>query len=184
MELIHWTHHVDKTLMTTNLNQMTIVILILFLFSCNTSESNQNTPTSDTTLYTGFYFISDSTTSFKRQLIKTNDIYNIDPTPIVTAKNFNKVMRFHEKNCYALFVWLDKTGSQSLDIAKQNYTGKKFAIIVDNQLLRTQLVDDPQFATVDKNDDPRIYGQVLAFPCNSFLPTELTHYETIINKEK
>ena len=117
-------------------------------------------------------------------MIKTNDIYNIDPTPIVTAKNFDKAIMFHEKDCYALFIWLDKKGSQLLDIAKQNYKVKKFAIIVDNQLIKTQLVDDPQFATVNKNDDPRIYGQVLAFPCNSFLPAELKNYETILNKEK
>lgn len=91
---------------------------------------------------------------------------------------------FHEKDCYALFIWLDKKSSQLLDTAKQKYKGKKIAIIVDNQLLRTQLADDPQFATVDKNDDRRIYGQVLAFPCNSFLPAELKNYETIINNEK
>lgn len=170
--------------MKTSLTMMTIVTLILFLFSCNTSESKKNIPHSDSTLYTGFYFIKDTATSFKRQLIKTNDIYYIDPTPIVTAKNFDKVVMFHEKDCYALFIWLDKKGSQLLDIAKQNCKGKKFAIIVDNQLLRTQLVDDPQFASVEEKDDPRIYGQVLAFPCNSFLPAELKNYETIINNEK
>ena len=170
--------------MTANLTKMTIAILTLFLFGCNASESNQNISSSDSTLHSGFYFINDTATSFKRQLIKTNDIYNIDPKPIVTAKNFNKVVMFHEKDCYALFIWLDKEGSQLLDAAKQNYKGKKFAIVVDNQLLRTQLVDDPQFATVDEKDAPSIYGQVLALPCNSFLPTELKNYEIIINNEK
>lgn len=168
----------------TNPTNTTIAILIFFLFSCNTSESNQHIASSESILYTGFYFIKDTTISLKRQLIKTNDIYDIDPTPIVTAKHFDKVTLFHEKDCYALFVWLDKKGSQLLDIAKQKYIGKKIAIIVDNQLLRIQSVDDPQFATVDKNDDPGVYGQVLAFPCNSFLPAELKNYETIIDNEK
>jgi hypothetical protein len=166
------------------LTNVTILTLISFLFSCNTSESKQDISRQDSTLGTGFYFIKDTATSFKRQLIKTTDIYSIEPTPIVTTKNFEKVEMFHEKDCYALFIWLDKKGSQLLDAARQNYKGKKFAIIVDNQLLRTQLVDDPQFATVSEKDDPRIYGQVLAFPCNSFHPTELKNYETIINKEK
>jgi hypothetical protein len=170
--------------MTKNLVNTIIIIFILFLLSCNTSESNQNIPNLDTNLYTGFYFINDTATSLKRQLIKTNDVYNIDPTPIITAKNFDKVEMFHEKDCYALFIWLDKKGSQLLDIAKQSYKGKKFALIVNNQLLRIQLVDDPQFATVGKKDDTRIYGQVLVFPCNSFLPAELKNYETIISNEK
>ena len=163
---------------------MALIILILFLFSCNNSESNQHIPSSDSTLNTGFYFIKDSGSFLQRQLIRTNNIYHIDPTPIVTVKNFRKVERFHEKDCYALFIWLDEKGSQLLDLAKQNYQGKKFAIIVDNQLVRTQLVDDPQFATVHKKDDPRIYGQVLVFPCNSFLPAELKMFETLINNEK
>ena len=166
------------------LTNVTILILISFLLSCNTSENRQDISNFDSTLSTGFYFIKDTATSFKRQLIKTTDIYNIDPTPIVTTKNFGKVEMFHEKDCYALFIWLDKKGSQLLDAARQNYRGKKFAIIVDNELLRTQLVDDPQFATVNEKDDPRVYGQVLAFPCNSFQPTELKNYDTIISKEK
>jgi len=170
--------------MTENLNKMTILTLILFLFSCNTSVSNQKISNSDSTLQTGFYFINDTTTSVKRQLIKTNEVYKIDPTPILTAKNFDTATMFHEKDCYALLILLDKKGSELLDIAKQNSKAKKFAIIIDNHLLRTQLADDPQFATVDKKDDPRIYGQVLAFPCNSFMPAELKNYETIINNEK
>ena len=166
------------------LRNVTGLILISFLFSCNTSENIRDVSNSDSALSTGFYFIKDTVTSFKRQLIKTTDIYNIDPTPIVTTKNFYKVEMFHEKDCYALSIWLDKKGSQLLCAARRNYKGKKFAIIVDNQLLRTQLVDDPQFATVNEKDDPRIYGQVLAFSCNSFQPTELKNYEIIISKEK
>ena len=184
--------------MTINLTKT--IILFFLLFGCNSSNTTNNQRTipdsehliknspnilkSDSTLFTGFYFIKDTVAAYKRQLIKTNEIYSIDPTPIVTAKNFEKVTMFHEKDCYALFIWLDKKGSQLLNIAMKNYKGRKFALIVDNQLVRIQLVDDPQFATVDNNEDPRIYGQVLAFPCNSFSPAELTNYETMIKNEK
>jgi len=163
---------------------MRILIFILMLSSCNISESNQKLSNHASILHTGFYYISDTPTANKKLLIKTNDSYYIDSIPIVTVKNFEKTTMFHEKYCYALIIMLDKKGSQLLDIAKQNYKGKKFAFVVDNQLVRTQSVDDPQFATVGTQDDVRIHGSVLAFPCNSFLPEELKNYDSIINKER
>jgi len=176
------------------------IIIILTLCGCNASNTANNNKTipdtggnrknnpsilkSDSVISTGFYLIKDSGASIKRQLVKTNDTYGIDEKPIVTAINFDTVSSYHEKDCYALFIWLDKHGSQLLDIAKHNYKGEKIAFIVGNKLVRTQLLDDPQFAQVDKHDDQRTYGQILAFPCNSFSPAELEEYETIINNDR
>jgi len=165
------------------------LILILFLFGWSSSDTVNNrikipdwkhhikdSPDIlkiDSVLYTGWYFIKDTSTGYKRQLEKTNETYNIDPIPIVTATSFDKVTMFHEKDCYALLIWLDKKGSYTLNVAKQEFKGSKLAFILDNRLLRTQLVDDPQFAMVGDDVDPRVYGQMLALPCNSFSPEEM-----------
>lgn len=164
--------------------KMKVVIITVFVLSCNASISTQKVSALEPMLYTGIYVIDDTQLSLKRQLLKTDTVYDIVRTPIVTAGNFVKAELFHEKDCYAVYVWLDKEGSTLLDAAKEKYHKKKFGIVVDNQLIRIQFVDDPQFATVDNNADPRIYGQVLAFPCNSFSPSELKSYETILNREK
>jgi hypothetical protein len=77
-------------------------------------------------------------------------------------------------------IWLDNKGSELLDsVIKKNNEGK-IGIIINNQLIRIQELNDTQFARVDKNDDPREYGQVLAFPCNSFNANELIEFEKLI----
>jgi hypothetical protein len=55
---------------------------------------------------------------------------------------------------------------------------------MNNRLLRVQSVDDPQFAQVEDDVDPRVYGQVLTFLCNSFSPQELKTFEAILTSEK
>ena len=119
-----------------------------------------------------------------RQLLKSGESYNIALMPIVTTANFDKVSMFHEKDCWALFTWLNKKGVQALNTAKQNAKSKMIAFILDNKLLRLQLVEDPQFARVEENADSRVYGEVLTFPCNSFSPEELKNFETILKSEQ
>jgi len=128
-------------------------------------------------LYTGWYFISDTPTGYKRQLLKTSDSYDIQPLPIITTTNMSEVSLFHEKDCWALFTWLDRKGSEALNAAIQKANGKNLAFILDNKLLRLQVINDPQFAKVTEDVDPRVYGEVLTFPCNSFLSTELQDFQ-------
>lgn len=138
----------------------------------------------DSVLYTGWYLVSENPTGYRKQLLKTKDSFNIEPTPILTASNFDKVYLFHEKDCWALITWLDKKGSQTLNEAIQKDKGRKLAFILDNKLLRLQNIGDSQFARVGNHEDPRVYGHVLTFPCNYFSPQELENYETIIKSEK
>ena len=138
----------------------------------------------ESVLKTGWYFISDTSTGYKRQLLKSGESYNIVPVPVLTIANFDKVSMFHEKDCWALFTWLDKKGAQALNAATKRVRGQKLAFILDNKLLRLQSFDDPQFAQVDDDADPRVYGEVLTFPCNSFSPEELKNFETILKSDK
>jgi hypothetical protein len=131
-------------------------------------------------IVTGFYLLNNTETSIKRILIKSNETYKIDSTPLVSVSHFTKIQRFHEKDCYNMSIWLDNKGSELLDsVIKKNNEGK-IGIIINNQLIRIQELNDTQFARVDKNDDPREYGHVLAFPCNSFNANELIEFEKLI----
>ncbi|OQP62871.1 hypothetical protein A3860_26535 [Niastella vici] len=169
-------------------------ILISLLVNCHVSDATGKRKTNDapehpinnnpdSVLYTGWYFVSETATGYKRQLVKSSESYNIEPAPIVTAASFEKAYLFHEKIFWCLFIWLNKSGAQALNTAMQKANGRKLAFILDNQLLRLQSVDDPQFAKVKENVDPRVYGEVLALPCNSFSVEELKNYETILKGE-
>ena len=182
------------------INRNKSILLTVLLFACRYSDTvnNQiknpnpqhhskddpNNSNNDSVLRTGWYLVSETRTGYKRILAQTNENYNINPEPIVTVKNFDKLTLFHEKNCYALFTWLDKNGSKALNLTKQESKGKKLAFILNDKLLRIQPVDDPQFAKVENDTDPRIYGEVLTFPCNSFLPQEMKNYKAIIESER
>src|SRR5205085_11728518 len=120
-----------------------ILTLTLFLFGCSSSDTSgeriaiedpehhiKDSPDIlkfDSVLYTGWYFVSDTPTGYKRQLNNSSGSYDIEPAAIVTAVNFDKVSLLHEKDCWAIFTWLDKKGAQSLNAAKQKGKGKTLA---------------------------------------------------------
>jgi hypothetical protein len=168
------------------------IISVLFFFGCTSSDTvNKSVSVSETSsikkldsiLYTGWYFI-DNNRGRERRLQQTNSFYYINPIPIVAVKHFKEVNLFHEKDCFALFIWLDNEGSQLLNAARKKSKGQKFAFIINNKLEIIQLADDPQFAQVSKDIDSRVYGQVLAFPCKSRSSEELKKFKTIIESEK
>ena len=131
-------------------------------------------------IVTGFYLLNNTENSIKRKLIKSNETYKIDSTPLISVSHFIKIQRYNEKDCYNMSIWLDNKGSELLDsVLKKNNEGK-IGIIINNQLIRIQELNDTQFARVDKNADPREYGHVLAFPCNSFNANELMEFEKLI----
>ena len=132
----------------------------------------------DSILPSGWYYISDTDTGWKRKLAKSSEYFFVNPTPIVTAKNFKDVTLFHKKSCYALFIQLDSSGSKAWALALLKAKGKKLAFILDDSLLQIPVVD-AGFA----RDDPREYGHILALPCFSYSPAELKKFETIIERE-
>ncbi|HEX2607616.1 MAG TPA: hypothetical protein VHK91_09565 [Flavisolibacter sp.] len=137
----------------------------------------------DSVLHTGWYFISEIQTGYKRKEIKSGKSFDINPVPIITVENFQKSTLLHEKDCWAIIIQLDMIGAQSLYAGMQKTKGKQIAFILDDKLVRIQAADDPQFAHLNPDTDPRLYGQVLTFPCNSFSSEELKNYSRILNRE-
>jgi len=95
-----------------------------------------------TTLYTGWYYVVDSSNSFKRQLNKSDETYYLDPKPIVKAKNIATFdiyeSNYDGKKYFGLTMRLDKEGTENWSSAtrKAEMTGMRLAFILDNILLQ------------------------------------------------
>lgn len=140
-----------------------MITLILFfaltLTGCTNNDSQakvsdtamqhfaETTKPDSTYLYTGWYYVTNNENGFKRQLDKSAETFFIDPTPIVTAKNFT-TFEIYESNpdrngekYLGLAIQLDKTGTENWSIATEKAIGNYLAFILDDQLLHISFVN-------------------------------------------
>jgi len=92
----------------------------------------------DSTLMTGWYYVADS--GFVRQWAKTDDVYYINPRPIITAEDIIKLEikenRWHE----LIFMQFGKRGTATWQEATKEAIGNNLAFIVNDTLLATPMV--------------------------------------------
>jgi len=96
----------------------------------------------DSTLFTGWYYISDINNGFVRQLDKKDEFYIIDPFPIVTAEDMTKLTI--EKNRWGntkLAIQFGAEGTELWRIATGKAIGKKLAFIVNDKLVYAPYVN-------------------------------------------
>ena len=128
-----------------------------------------------TILYTGWYYVVDSSKGHRRQLEKSDKTYFLDLKPIITSKNISTFEIYEsshnaEKH-FGLVMRFDKEGTENWSMATRNSIGNKLAFILDNRLL--------QVATVNS----QITGGVSELSGN-FSKQELENFKTIIENEK
>ncbi len=108
-------------------------------FSNLYSNAVVSTVTADSTLKTGWYYVTDQQTNFKRQLDKTSEFYFIDPNVIVPVGQFKKLELTdseHEgKNYPMLVIRFDTKGTDSWSVATEKSIGGKLALIVNDKLV-------------------------------------------------
>ncbi len=77
----------------------------------------ESTVTTDSTLKTGWYYVTDQQTNFKRQLDKTSEVYFIDSRVIVTVEQFRKIELkenlYEGENYPMLVIRFDTKGTES-----------------------------------------------------------------------
>ncbi len=134
--------------------------LILFLIgvfaivNCNSQSPAKSTATKnsvdyiyqkniqDSVLATGWYFIETDSMGFERQLEKTDEIYFLNPRPIVVVSNFKQVTlgknRYDE---WYLVVSLDKAGTQEWATATLKAIGGELGFVLNNRLLQVSYVN-------------------------------------------
>ena len=96
----------------------------------------------ESTLATGWYHIIDEENGFKRELDKSDEIYFIDPKPIIIKEYFDKV-EIHETkkieskqvNNFRLSIQIHKKYEHLWADATEKSVGKRFALIINNKLI-------------------------------------------------
>ena len=129
-----------------------IVLLSIMIFITNDRKSGNDIQISledcfkknieDSTLMTGWYYLSETEDGFVRQMDKTDDSHNINPYPIVIAEDIItlKIETNNSGDTY-LAMKFGKRGTESWREATSKAIGKKLAFIVDDKLLSVSLVN-------------------------------------------
>jgi hypothetical protein len=134
--------------MTTKLIGFFFVGLIFF--SCGITSGQRNEIISnvnqirkqDSLLITGWYYLVDSGNGFKRQLDRDSNFYFIDPSPIVTAKDF-ETLEIYE-SVYGDLGLSMKLNESSIDIwtkATEKSINKRLAFVLNDKLLHVPNVN-------------------------------------------
>lgn len=133
-----------------------IAIMLLFFgttscFSQNKNESGIRSLSleecykknlADSTLMTGWYYLSDADSGFVRQLDKTNEFYTINPFPIVTAEDMTVLsIEKNRRGDTFLVIKFGKAGTELWRMATKKTVGKKLALIVNDKLIYAPLVN-------------------------------------------
>jgi len=139
------------------------------------SQIISNHINSDSVLRSGFYFIVDTNTGFKRTLAKTSEEYFLHPIPIVPLKNFKSIEYYIvEEERQGLLFRFDEKGTKMWTLATRDAWEKsqRLALIVDNQLLYA-----PRVAST-------VTGGVAVFNRRDFTNQEVKEIKLALEKEK
>ncbi|MEQ1732687.1 MAG: hypothetical protein ABL940_03385 [Bacteroidia bacterium] len=130
----------------------------------------------NTILCTGWYYIVDVESGFKRQLDKSSDTFFIYPKPIVIAANFTKLEIYEsnesEEKYIGMTMRLDEIGTENWSVATGKSIGKQLAFILDNRLLYVAKVNS------------QITAGITALNRGGYSRVELDNFKKIIESEK
>lgn len=102
----------------------------------------------DSTLATGWYYISDSKKGFKRQLDKTDIFYFVLPKPVLVKEHFDK-MEIYEPNDFkgsedypfGIRIQIHRNYEKQWEYVTGNSNGKRLALIIDNKLVNAPMIN-------------------------------------------
>jgi len=149
-------------------------LTILSLLACLSASANTRTKIAgpDSLLCTGWYYISDSITKFKRQLEKTNDFLYVIPGPITSAKDIIRMTIYNRKEGgHGLAMKLGNNGANAWSRATHKWIAKRLGFILDNKLLEVDYVNS------------EITGGMTVLIGGNFTKEELEKFKKIIEGE-
>lgn len=130
--------------MNKKYNIALILFLIISLTACgqknkSISEHNNNT------LKTGWYYVSEKETDFKRQLNGSSETYFINPNVIVSVEQFSEIEfvenEYNGKEFFSLIIQFDKEGTKNWNTGTKNAIGSHLAFIVHDKLIAIPMVN-------------------------------------------
>jgi len=98
-----------------------------------------------TTLKTGWYYLSNQETEFKRQRDKSSEIFYINPDVIVPVEQFEELSivenEYDGTKYSSLIIRFNKNGTENWSNATKESIGNRVALIIDDKLVSTPLVN-------------------------------------------
>ncbi len=130
---------------------MTYLISIFIFFSCGQVSMTENNADKENSvvatqkpenLKTGWYYLTNKENGIEKTLDKSDEVYYIDPKPIVTVDNFTD-LEIYQSNFgdFGLTIRLDEKGTKNWSEATGESIGQKLALIIDNKLYYTPTVN-------------------------------------------
>jgi len=136
-------------------------------------KDNPDALRSDSVLHTGWYYIVDSNSSYKRQLGNDRKYYFIDPNPITSARDIITITIYDRKEGGpVLLMKLDDKGAIAWSNATNKWIGKRLGFILDDRLLEVDYVNS------------QIEGGTTALIQGYFTKAELENFKTRIKSEE
>ncbi len=93
----------------------------------------------ESSLKTGWYYISESETTCKRQLDKTSEFYFINPNVVVPVEQFDKLelteSKYDNEKYPMIIIRFDSKGTDNWSIATEKSIGGKLALIINDKLV-------------------------------------------------
>ena len=137
---------------------LTILSTLISTTSCNGQRKSDKTKPidlnsvyekniADSVLATGWYYISDTEPGFKMKLDKTEEIYFVDPKPILVKDHFDKVEIFETdfQGQYEDYIGLSiRINKKYVDLwaeATGKSIGKRLGLIIDYKLVNAPQVN-------------------------------------------
>lgn len=128
----------------------------------------------DSVLTTGWYYITDNETGFERRLDKSEEMYFVDPKPILVKEHFDKIEIFESDfqgqydDYMGLSIQINKKYVDLWAEATGKSIGKRLGLIIDNKL-----VNAPQV-------NARIEGGMTALNRGVYTREELEEFKKLI----
>jgi preprotein translocase subunit SecD len=126
-----------------------IFFSVLMLFSCNVQlkKPKQQPKLSikecfeknltDSTLMTGWYYVVNTNDGFYRQLDQSDEIYVLNPCPIVTFEDIIKLKIEEDEYANYLAMWFGERGTEEWAKATEISINKELAFILEDKLIST-----------------------------------------------
>lgn len=157
-----------------------ILLFLVFItgIACqlpSTKKPKRTITNTNDSLATGWYYVTDST-GWKRTLLKTSEEYHLDPQPILTAQDIDRMEVVEGHNApqpfYLLVMYFDADAAKTWKDATHRYIFRKLAFVIDNRLVHV--------ATVQSGID----GGVAAINSGTYTKEELEQFKFQIEAER
>ena len=137
---------------------LTVFCVLTSAVSCNVTEKSDKIKDADlesiyeqnikdSVLATGWYYIIEAETGFKRQLDKTEEFYFIDPKPILIKEQFDKLALFktdfqgQSEDYIGLSIQIDKEYKDLWANATEKSIGKRLGLVINDKLINAPMVN-------------------------------------------